>query len=83
MAQGHYDAGREREAPQEPNALIVQAVIGLPVRLKAHRAARHLSQREVAKRSGISFATVSRIEAGEDHLVSNLIAIAAYLDGAQ
>lgn len=65
-----------------PDAGIVQAIVGLPGRLKAHRATHGLSQRQVAKACGISFATVSRVEKGADYTVDNLIALAAYLDGA-
>lgn len=65
-----------------PDATIVQAIIGLPMRLKAHRAAHGLSQRAVAKATGMSFSTVCRIESGEDYAVSNLLALAAYLDAA-
>jgi len=65
----------------EQDAMIVQSIIGLPMRLKAHRAARNVSQREVARKAGISFATVSRIEDGHDYTVASLIAVATYLDG--
>lgn len=71
-------------APTEsnsPDAVIVQAIIGLPMRLKAHRAARRISQRHVARECGVSFSTICRIERGEDYTVDNLITIAAYLDG--
>lgn len=63
-----------------PDASIVQAIIGLPMRLKAHRAACDVSLREAAKRIGVSYATLHRIESGEDYVVSNLLAISAYLD---
>lgn len=63
------------------DAGIVQAIIGLPMRLKAHRAARELSLREVARQTGIAASTLMRIEHGEDYTVASLIAIAAYLAG--
>lgn len=62
------------------DASVVQAILGLPVRLKAHRVAHDLSQREVAKRTGVAFSTISRIETGHDYTVDSLIAVAAYLD---
>lgn len=69
------------ERAEAPDAVIVQAIIGLPARLRAHRAARGLSMREVARDVGISFSTVHRVEHGQDYTVDNLIRLAAYLDG--
>jgi transcriptional regulator with XRE-family HTH domain len=63
-----------------PDALIVQAVVGLPMRLRAHRAARGLSLRNVARCCGVSLSTIHRIEHGEDYTVDSLIRVAAYLD---
>lgn len=68
-------------ASPQPDAAIVQAVVGLPARLKAHRAARGLSLREVARKTGVTASTLMRIEHGEDYTVGSLIAVAAYLDG--
>ena len=65
------------------DAAIVQAIVGLPARLNAHRAATGRSQRDVARRCGVSFSTICRIERGEDYTVDNLIALAAYLDEQQ
>lgn len=61
---------------------MVQAILGMPSRLRAHRATHGLSQRQVAKACGISFSTVSRIENYADYTVDTLIALAAYLDEA-
>jgi len=66
---------------ESPEPLVVRAILGLPARLKAHRQANDLSMREAAKRIGISFSTVHRIEHGEDYTVDSLLAVAAYLDG--
>lgn len=65
-----------------PDAAITQAIVGLPMRLRAHRAAHGLSLRDVAAAAGVNHATLCRIEAGHDYTVDNLILIAAYLDGA-
>lgn len=65
----------------DQDSRIVLAVLGLPARLKAHRAARNLSLREVGRETGLSFSTLCRIEQGKDFAVSSLLAVAAYLDG--
>ena len=62
------------------DAKIVQAVITLPMRLKAHRAARGLSLHDVEAATGVNNVTVLNIENGKDYRVSNLIAIAEWLD---
>ncbi len=64
-----------------PDASIVQAILGMPARLRAHRHAGDLSLREVSRRSGVSATTLHRIERGEDdYSVDSLIAVAAYLE---
>ncbi len=52
----------------------------LPVLLHEARRARGLSVRAAANEIGISFATVSRIEAGEDCVLSNATAVLRWLD---
>jgi transcriptional regulator with XRE-family HTH domain len=66
--------------PADHDAVIVQAIIGLPMRLRAHRAAHDLSLRDTARRVGVAATTLMRIERGEDYAVSSLLAVAAYLD---
>lgn len=56
-------------------------VIGqLPLLLREARRARGLSQRAAAAQLGCSFATVSRVEAGEDCVLSNAVAVLRWLD---
>jgi transcriptional regulator with XRE-family HTH domain len=52
----------------------------LPLLLREARRARGLSQRATAEQIGMSFATVSRIEEGRDGMVSNAVAVLAWLD---
>lgn len=47
----------------------------IPERIKAYRALYHLSQRQLASMAGISPATLSRIEQGEDCKLSAIIKI--------
>jgi DNA-binding XRE family transcriptional regulator len=65
------------------DASVVQAIVGLPMRLKAHRAACSLSLREVARQTGVAASTLMRIEHGEDYTVDSLLAVAAYLDAGR
>lgn len=64
-----------------PDAAVTQHIIGLPTRLRAHRAVRGLTLRQLAELIGVNHSTLHRIEHGEDYTVDNLIAITAYLDG--
>lgn len=52
----------------------------LPVLVREARRARQLSQRAAAAQLGVSFATVSRIEAGEDCVLSNAVIVLRWLD---
>jgi transcriptional regulator with XRE-family HTH domain len=52
----------------------------LPLLLREGRRARQLSGRETARQIGCSFATVSRIEAGEDCVLSNAVAVLRWLN---
>lgn len=63
-----------------PDAAIVHAIVGLPMRLKAHRAARGLSLRDVEAATGVNNVTVLNIENGKDYRVSSLVALAEWLD---
>ena len=63
-----------------PEPFVVQAILGLPTRLKAHRTARDLSLREVARQTGLTASTLMRIEDGRDYTVDSLLAIAAFLE---
>lgn len=53
----------------------------LPVLLREARRARQVSQREAGRQLGLSFATVSRIESGEDCALSSATAVLAWLGG--
>jgi DNA-binding XRE family transcriptional regulator len=65
----------------DPDAVATQAVLGLPVRLRAHRAIHQLSMRDVASAVGVSASTIHRIEHGKDYAVDSLIRITTYLGG--
>lgn len=58
---------------------VIEALEGLPVALKVTRLARGVSQREVSRQTGVSYPTISRIEAGDDCLLSNAIAILQWI----
>lgn len=51
----------------------------LSLLLREARRQRRLSVREAARQLGVSFATVSRIEEGEDCMLSNAIAVLRWL----
>jgi len=53
----------------------------MPLILREIRRVRGASLREVARQTGLSFATVHRIEASEDCVLSNAVAIMRWLDG--
>lgn len=63
-----------------PYAEVVQTIVVLPMRLKAHRASHGLSLRDVEAATGVNNVTVLNIENGKDYRVSNLIALAEWLD---
>ncbi|MBO3751559.1 helix-turn-helix domain-containing protein [Streptosporangiaceae bacterium NEAU-GS5] len=52
----------------------------IPLLLREARRARGLSQRATAEQLGMSFSTVCRIEDGRDGMVSNALAVLAWLD---
>ncbi len=63
-----------------PYAEIADVLGSVSLLLREARRARRLSVREAARQIGCSFATVSRIEAGEDHVVSNAVAVLRWLE---
>jgi DNA-binding XRE family transcriptional regulator len=64
----------------DPEPLIVQAILGLPSRLRAHRAATGQTMRDVAAATGIAASTIHRIERGADFSVDSLLRLCAYLE---
>lgn len=63
-----------------PYVELVSVIESLPVLLREARRARGLSIRAAAAELGVSFATVARIEQGEDGLLSNAVAVLRWLD---
>jgi DNA-binding transcriptional regulator YiaG len=69
--------GRDQPTSYRELADVLNA---LPLLMREARRARGLSQRATAEQLGMSFATVSRIEEGRDGMVSNALAVLAWLD---
>lgn len=67
---------------QQPTTFteFVEVLDQLPVILLNARRARRASQRAMASEAGLSFSTVSRIEAGEEHSSVSLRAVLLWLD---
>ena len=63
-----------------PYPEIADVLDRLPILLREARRARGLSVRATAKELGCSFATVSRIESGDDCVLSNAVAVLRWLD---
>ncbi len=63
-----------------PYAEVADLLMNLPLLLREARRARRLSQRAAAVEMCISFATVSRIETGEDCVLSNAMTVLRWLD---
>lgn len=61
-------------------AELADVLRNLPLLLREARRARGLSLREAGRQLGMSFATVSRAEQGEDLVMSNTTRILAWLD---
>lgn len=59
---------------------LADVIANLPLLVREARRGRRLSQRGAAEQIGISFSTVSRMEAGEDCVLSNVIAVLRWLD---
>ncbi|MFG2165537.1 helix-turn-helix domain-containing protein [Micromonospora chersina] len=62
---------------------LAQVLADLPRLLRAERRRRQLSVRAAARELGCSFATVSRIESGEDCVLSNAVTVLRWLDEAE
>lgn len=65
-----------------PYAELADVVGNLPLLLREARRARGLSQRAAATEIGVAFSTVHRIEAGQDCVLSNAVAVLRWLDQA-
>jgi transcriptional regulator with XRE-family HTH domain len=61
-------------------AEIVEVLDTLPVILRNARRTRRLSVREVARQTGLSFSTISRMENAEEFTSVSLRAVLAWLD---
>lgn len=61
-------------------AELADVIEHLPLLVHSARRARRLSQRQVAAQAGMSFSTISRIEAGEELSTVSLCAILRWLD---
>lgn len=57
-----------------------EAIVQLPVVLRAARRMRGLSLRAAAKEIGISFSTVDRVESGKEIDTGTLVAVMRWLD---
>lgn len=62
---------------------LADVLANLSMLLREARRARQLSVRAAARQLGMSFATVSRVESGEDCMLSNVVAILRWLGGDQ
>lgn len=63
-----------------PYAEMAEVIARLPMLLREARRARGLSLRAAARQLGMSFSTVTRMEAGEDCALSNAVAVLRWLD---
>lgn len=61
-------------------AELAEAIEGLPLIVLSARRSHHLSQRQLAKATGLSFSTISRIEAGREMSTVSLLVILRWLD---
>lgn len=62
---------------------LADVLASLPLLVRAERRRQQISVREAARQLDVSFATVSRIEAGEDLVLSNAVKVLRWLDGAR
>ena len=67
-------------ASPTPYAELAEVIASLPLLLREARRARGLSLRAAARELGMSFSTVTRMEAGEDCALSNAVAVLRWLD---
>jgi transcriptional regulator with XRE-family HTH domain len=63
-----------------PYTELAEVLSLLPVLVREARRARGLSQRAAAEQVGISFSTISRLENGEDLVMSNVFRLLCWLD---
>lgn len=63
-----------------PYSELADVIAALPLLVCEARRARGLSLRAAAAEIGIGFATVTRIEQGEDCVLSNAVAVLRWLD---
>jgi transcriptional regulator with XRE-family HTH domain len=59
---------------------LADTLANIPTLLRKARHTRHLSVRAAAKQLDMSFATVSRIESGKDHMLSKTVKVLQWLD---
>ena len=69
------------EVIAEARGDVLHAIDHLSDTLRTVRALRRVSQREVARVTGVSFATVSRVEAGNDCTLSAARALLGWIAG--
>lgn len=62
------------------DATLVQAVLDLPRRMKAHRETHGLTMAQLGEQIGVNASTVHRIEHGKGYSIDNLLAILAYFE---
>jgi ribosome-binding protein aMBF1 (putative translation factor) len=62
---------------------LADVIANVPLLLREARRARGISQRKAAAEMAMSFSTVSRIEAGEDCMVSNIATVLRWLHRPQ
>lgn len=66
-----------------PYTELADVIAALPLLVREARRARGLSLRSAAAEIGIGFATVTRIEQGEDCVLSSAVAVLRWLDQRQ
>ncbi len=59
---------------------LTHVLTSLPLLLREARRARGLSLRAAASEAGVSFTTLTRIEHGEDAVLSNVVPVLRWLD---
>lgn len=63
-----------------PYPELAEVLSALPILVREARRARGLSQRAAAEQIGVSFSTISRLENGEDLVMSNASRFLCWLD---
>lgn len=59
---------------------LADLLASLPLLVREARRQRQLSVRDVGRQLGMSFSTISRVENGDDCVLSNAVAILRWLD---